>query len=67
MGMKNKLPLLLAVVALFGFTATAAEAHPVPPGHYYYHHHYYHYYHGYWYNEAGVVVSAPGFVISFGF
>jgi hypothetical protein len=66
--MKNKLPVLLAIVALFGFTATAAEAHPGPPPHYYYnHHHYYHYYGGRWYNEAGVVVGGPGFVISFGF
>lgn len=68
--MKNKLPVLLVIVALFGFMATAAEAHPGPRGHYhnhYYHNHHYHYWNGGWYNDAGVCVGGPGFVISFGF
>jgi hypothetical protein len=53
--MKNKMLSLLVLLALFGITATAAEAHPWYHGGYrcygggyygYYHHHY----HPYWYN-----------------
>jgi hypothetical protein len=62
--MKNKLPVLLAIVALFGFTATAAEAHPGSPPPHFYHHHHYHFYNGYWYDETGVIVGGPGFGIS---
>ena len=73
--MKNKLSALLVIVALFGITATAAQAHPVQSyhnnhySHYnnHYYHHGYHCYNGCWYDENGILVSAPGVVISFGF
>ena len=70
--MKNKFPALLVIVALFGMTATAAEAHtvshPYQSNHFnHYSHPVYHCYNGRWYDENGILVDGPGFVFSIGF
>ena len=72
--MKKKILTLLVLVGLFGFTATAAQAHPVHAFHGHgggFHHHHGYYRGGQWYDYdddyAPGYVAVPGISINFGF